>query len=126
MTNRSLVITILLFVSQILMAQNKKITGTIIDSETKNAICGAVVTMGNNKVITDIDGRFSIQPNNSHGTITCTFIGYKAINMNVSEGQSLGTIEMIIDAQRCSRMCFFNCESKTTKEIKKNDRDDDT
>ena len=86
--------------SQFMMAQNKTITGTIIDSETKNAVCGAVITMGNNKVVfTDIDGRFSIPSDNGYGTITCTYIGYKPLIIDVSVRQNLGLVEMKTEAQ---------------------------
>ena len=98
MIRRIDMVVLLLFVSQFAMAQNKAITGTVIDSETKDAVCGAIVTMGNHKVITDIDGRFTLPSNNNHGTISCTYVGYKPLNIDVSEIRNLGTIEMEINA----------------------------
>ena len=94
-----ILVVLLLFSVQFMMAQNKAIAGTIIDSETKDAIYGAVITMGNHKVVTDIDGRFSIPSDNSHRTVTCTYIGYKPLIIDVSERQNLGLVEMKTEAQ---------------------------
>ena len=99
MTKKNFIVAMLLTSVQLMMAQNKAITGTIIDSETKNAVSGAVISMDNIKVVTDIDGRFSIQSDTSYGTITCTYIGYKPLIIDVSEKQNLGFVEMKIDAQ---------------------------
>jgi len=94
-----ILVVLLLYSVQFMMAQNEAITGTIIDSETKDAVCGAVITMGNHKVVTDIDGRFSIPSDNSHRTVTCTYMGYKPLIIDVSERQNLGLVEMKIEAQ---------------------------
>ncbi len=50
--------------------------------------------MDSNKVVTDIDGRFYLPSINRHGTITCTYIDYVPLNIDVFEGQDLGIIEM--------------------------------
>lgn len=94
----NIIVAMLLSIPQFTMAQNKAITGVIIDSDTKNAVYGAVITMGSKKVFTDIDGRFSLPSDSCRGTITCTYIGYKSLNLDVSEGQNLGIIEMKTNA----------------------------
>ena len=97
MLKKGVFITMLFVVPQFMMAQNKAIIGTIIDSETKNAICGAIVTIDDKKVVTDIDGRFFIPLDKNYGTITCKSIGYKPLIIDVSETRNLGTIEMKTD-----------------------------
>lgn len=99
MIKELLIVTMLLPVSQVMMAQNKTFTGAIIDSETKTAVCGAVVSMGNHKVVTDIDGRFSLPSDNDQGSITCTYIGYIPIEISNPKERNLGTIEMKMDVQ---------------------------
>ena len=46
MTKIIFVVAMLLSMSQFMMAQNKTIIGTIVDSETKESVFGAVITMG--------------------------------------------------------------------------------
>ena len=58
--------------------------------------------MGNNKAVSDIDGRFSITSDNPHEKIICTYLGYKPLNIAELEGPNLGIIEMTTDAQLLS------------------------
>ena len=87
----------LVVTSHVIMAQNKSITGTIVDSETKEAVCGATVIMDNHKVVTDIDGGFSLPTEVDKGTIICTYIGYKPLAIDISKRHNLGVIEMKLD-----------------------------
>ncbi len=85
--------------SQVMMAQNKTIIGTIVDSETKESVSGAVITMGDHKVYSDIDGRFSIPAEDGNNDITVTYVGYKPITINVSKERNLGIVEMKMDTR---------------------------
>lgn len=53
-------VNMLFIVTQIVFAQNKFITGIVVDSVLKDIICGVVIISGNQKVTTNIDGRFSL------------------------------------------------------------------
>lgn len=92
-------LAILLQLSIQIMAQNKNIKGTIVDSETKDVICGAVITMGNSKTISDRDGNFTLSTDFGLDSITCNLIGYKPLKIGISRGQNIGVIEMKMDTQ---------------------------
>ena len=67
------ILTIILIISShILMAQNKSIVGTLVDSDTKESVSGAVIAIGDRKVYSDIDGRFSLPTEEGQNTITVT------------------------------------------------------
>lgn len=85
--------------SQVMMAQNKTIIGTIVDSETKESVSGAVITMGDHKVYSDIDGRFSLPVEDGNNDITVTYVGYNPITINVSKERNLGIVEMKMDTR---------------------------
>ena len=47
---RNILAIIAIATSQVAMAQNKSIVGTLIDTETKESVTGATVTKSDNKV----------------------------------------------------------------------------
>lgn len=69
----------------ILFAQNVAVTGTVTDVETKETLPGVSITVKgtNNGVLTDMDGKFSINVN-SKATLTITYLGYETKEMTVS------------------------------------------
>ena len=99
-TMKSLFMVILLIaISQVMMAQNKTIIGTIVDSETKESVSGAVIAIGDYKVYSDMDGRFSLPAEGNNNEITVTYIGYKPITINVFKEHNLGIVEMKMDTR---------------------------
>lgn len=69
------------------MAQNVKITGTVVDSSNE-PIIGATVTVSddtNVKAVTIVDGRFTINaaPGSS---LRITYIGYKTVDVKAADG----------------------------------------
>lgn len=69
------------------MAQNVKITGTVVDSSNE-PIIGATVTVSddtNVKAVTNVDGRFTINaaPGSS---LRITYIGYKTVDVKAANG----------------------------------------
>ena len=70
--------TLLFFLTTDIYAQNKTISGTVIDF-TGEAVIGASVLVNgtSNGTITDMDGKFSLSNVPAKGTITITYIGYK-------------------------------------------------
>ena len=89
-TAKSIFLAIMMIaLSQVMMAQNKNIIGTVVDSETKESVPGAVITMGNHNVYSDIDGRFSLPAEEGNNEITVTYVGYKSITINVSKERNL-------------------------------------
>lgn len=69
------------------MAQNVKITGTVVDSSNE-PIIGATVTVSddtNVKAVTNVDGRFTI--NAAPGSnLHITYIGYKTVDVKAADG----------------------------------------
>lgn len=69
------------------MAQNVKITGTVVDSSNE-PIIGATVTVSddtNIKAVTNVDGRFTI--NAAPGSnLHITYIGYKTVDVKAADG----------------------------------------
>lgn len=72
------------------MAQNVKITGTVVDSSNE-PIIGATVTVSddtNVKAVTNVDGRFTINaaPGSS---LHITYIGYKTVDVKAADGMRI-------------------------------------
>ena len=82
------------FLSGIMFAQST-ITGTVIDSEVGTGLPGAsVVVKGTSTgVSTDFNGTFSISAE-AGSTLVISYIGYDTVEVSVSEGANLGTIEL--------------------------------
>ena len=72
------------------MAQKKSITGVVTDVAGEPVIGASVVEVGNtmNGVITDLDGRFSINVN-PNGKIRITYVGYQPQTIDVKNQTSL-------------------------------------
>ena len=77
------------------MFAQSTITGTVVDSELGTGLPGAsVVVKGTSTgVSTDFNGTFSISAE-AGSTLVISYIGYDTVEVNVSEGANLGTIEL--------------------------------
>ena len=94
---RLFVLAILIFASQIIEGQVVSFRGTIVDSETKEPLYGVIVSSGEQKVFTDIDGSFNFTSEAGLDSLTCSFIGYKARKISMASPRNLGIIEMEMD-----------------------------
>ena len=94
---RFFVLAMLISASQFVEAQKVSFRGTIVDSETKEPIYGVIVSSGEQKVFTDIDGCFNFAAEAGLDSLTCSFIGYKARKIGMSSSRNLGVIEMEMD-----------------------------
>lgn len=66
-------------------AQNKTVSGTVIDNTGEPVIGASVLVKGTtNGVITDIDGNFNLQNVPANGTIQISFVGYKTQDVSVA------------------------------------------
>lgn len=76
-------------------AQNKAVTGTVIDKAGETVIGASVVVKGTtNGTISDIDGKFTLSNVPVNGTIQVSFVGYKTIDVAV-KGQN--TLKVILE-----------------------------
>lgn len=83
-----------------LMAQQRKITGTIVDSKDKIAMIGANIREKgtSNGTVTDIDGNFSLTVASSGSVLVISSIGYKTMEITVGNQTSLN-LEMEEDSE---------------------------
>ena len=69
-------------------AQNKTVSGTVLDKTGETVIGASVVVKGTtNGTITDFDGKFTLQNVPTNGTIQVSFVGYKTLDIPV-KGQA--------------------------------------
>lgn len=89
-----------LITSLSLMAQQRKITGTIVDSKDKMAMIGAnIMEKGtSNGTVADIDGNFSLTVASSGSVLVISSIGYKTMEITVGNRTSLN-LEMEEDSE---------------------------
>jgi hypothetical protein len=57
-------------------AQTARITGTVTDAKTREAVPSAVVTLGSTKAVTDSDGKFVVQGLRLPTTIAVEAFGF--------------------------------------------------
>ena len=81
-----------------------KVSGTITDSELKQPLPGATISVegSSDAVVTDADGKFVVNAPSSAGKLVITYIGFqpKTVNFNVSGGATvnLGSIVLASSA----------------------------
>jgi len=74
-------------------AQNKTVSGTVVDANGEGIIGASVLVKGtSNGSITDIDGNFILNNVPEKGLISVTYIGYKGIEMPVSGKSTLRVV----------------------------------
>ena len=92
-----------LLTSVVVCAQNKKISGTITDAQKGTIIGATVLEKGTtNGVVTDIDGKFSIQLTDDNATLVISYIGYKTQEIK-PKGNSI-FIQMDEDSQQLNEV----------------------
>ena len=77
-----------------LMAQAQKVTGSVLDAKTGEALIGvSVLEVGTtNGIITDLDGNFTISvPENAK--LQLSYVGYQTLELSVKKG-NLGVIRL--------------------------------
>ncbi|MBE6288082.1 MAG: TonB-dependent receptor [Mediterranea massiliensis] len=68
-----------------LYAQNKTVSGTVVDGTGETVIGASVLVKGTtNGVITDIDGNFTLNDVPANGTIQVSYVGYKTQDVSVA------------------------------------------
>lgn len=99
--NRIVLLTMLVLFVSTTIAQGQ-LTGTVVDSETNEALVGAniIVKGTTNGTIANAEGKFSITVSSITGSVNVSFIGYesKVINFNTSVKSDLGIIVLVLDA----------------------------
>ena len=78
-----------LVLSATLSAQTARITGTVTDAKTREALPSAVVTLGTAKTVTDAEGRFVVQGARVPAALTVEAFGYATYRTEVRSGDPL-------------------------------------
>ena len=94
------VLCMALIMSFQLMAQQRRVSGTIVDSRDQSAMIGAnIMEKGtSNGTVTDIDGRFSLDLNTSSPVLVISSIGYQTLEVVVGNRNTLN-LEMSEDTE---------------------------
>ena len=87
---RSLILILMLFSASVMQAQNRTVKGTVTDAQGEPIIGANVVIVGGTKgVITDLDGKFSIEVANPNAVLQVSYIGYKPQESEVGNRSSI-------------------------------------
>jgi TonB-linked SusC/RagA family outer membrane protein len=95
-----IVLSLALIVSFQLMAQQRRVSGTVVDSRDQSAMIGAnIIEKGTaNGTVTDNDGRFSLNLTTSNPVLVISTIGYKTVEVTVGN-RSILNLEMYEDTE---------------------------
>ncbi|NDV84599.1 TonB-dependent receptor [Bacteroides sp. 51] len=89
-------------VTEITQASTRKVTGRVVDKTTKETLIGATVWVKDTSIgsTTDMDGNFSVSvPANRTITLVISYIGYAAIETEVSSTRNNIIVEMSPDTE---------------------------
>lgn len=96
---RSLILVLMLFSASVMQAQNRTVKGTVSDAQGEPIIGANVVIVGGTKgVITDLDGKYSIQVPENGAVLKFSYIGFKTKSFNVVKGKNLLNVTLEEDA----------------------------
>lgn len=88
-----LLLIIILFIHYYSFSQNIIASGRVVDNSTNESLIGVVVSYGSNKTITDVDGYFYIEYNDTVKTVKLSCLGYKDKEVSV-KSKDIGIIDM--------------------------------
>ena len=93
----SILLLSMLFMSSVVLAQGKHVVkGSVLD-ETNQPLIGATVVVKNVKnsgVITDVDGKFTINVPDGQNTLVVSYIGFNSQDVNIA-GKSIVTVKLV-------------------------------
>ncbi|MFL5742981.1 MAG: SusC/RagA family TonB-linked outer membrane protein [Flavisolibacter sp.] len=85
---RLLLVSTILLLSQIALAQKTKLSGSVINKSTQLPLLGATVTTNGNAVKTDEKGQFSIEAQTGDD-LSVSYVGMKTYTVKIKNGASL-------------------------------------
>ena len=106
---RSLIFILMLFSVSVVQAQNRTVKGTVTDTQGEPIIGANVVIVGGTKgVITDLDGKYSIQVPENGAVLKFSYIGFKtkSFNIDVYKRQLYPSIK-----RKGELSIFFHCRT---------------
>ncbi|MCU0473632.1 MAG: TonB-dependent receptor [Bacteroidales bacterium] len=84
--------------AQVAAQQARKVTGTVIDAVTREPMAGVTVSVSGTTtgVITDFDGKYTIEVANANSTLTFSYVGYASQSIVVGNNTTLD-VQMALD-----------------------------
>ena len=72
----------------IVLAQNRKITGTVVSAEDNEPVIGAAVVVRGTQIgiVTDVDGVFKLEVPSSAKTLIISYLGMKTQEVTIKDG----------------------------------------
>ena len=96
---RSLILILMLFSASVMQAQNRTVKGTVSDAQGEPIIgANVVIVDGTKGVITDLDGKYSIQVPENGAVLKFSYIGFKTKSFNVVKGKNVLNVTLEEDA----------------------------
>ncbi|WP_345006942.1 TonB-dependent receptor [Snuella lapsa] len=94
-----LAILLVFMINPGVLAQERNLTGTVVDAETQEPLPGATVLIkGTSKgTSTDFDGNFSLTADSNDKLLVVSYVGYKTQEVSV-DGRSSFTINLAVDS----------------------------
>lgn len=81
-----LILSFFMFVSSLAVAQQKRVSGIVTDSNGEPIIGASVIANGTSAgSVTDIDGKFSFPVSNNAKALTVSYVGMKTVEVAISE-----------------------------------------
>lgn len=85
----------LILLATVSFAQNGPATGTVVDEKGEPMI-GVTVKVSGTTIgtVTDLDGNFSVTLPKKKGTLTFSFVGYRSVHADATQGEKIPTVRM--------------------------------
>lgn len=117
MKNLLLLAIIFLFGHTVILAQQKKLSGVIIEEKTQTHLSGVTIQSKQQTVESDSDGKFSI--NVSKGDVLIfTHVGMKSYTLRVPDSDLIAPIQMQEDPQLLNDVVMLGYTTEKKKDIK--------
>lgn len=90
------------FAVEMVCAQQRTITGTVVSADDKQPLIGAAVFVSGDEthgVITDIDGNFTLKVDEKARTLAVTYLGYKRFEARITD---TGVLNIVMEPDKVS------------------------
>lgn len=114
---KQLLVTIFtIFISIVVFAQQRRVTGTVTNQKTNKPLEGVSVQSQNKSAVTDAHGRFSIEAANGE-IITFSFVGMKPANFRITNNTNNISVAMEEQAGDLEAVVVTGYKSERKKDL---------
>ncbi len=113
----SMTAALLLMLASVVLAQERQVSGTILD-ETSSPMPGVNVILKGTSIGTasDADGKFSLQVPNDQSVLVISFVGYQTQEVSVGSRSSI-TVNLAPDAETLTEIVVTGYQIQDRKEV---------